>query len=43
MYTGQRGLEETTRIRAEFEASSAIQVTCCCGTITTGIWIDITT
>ena len=32
--TGQRGLEKNTRIRAEFEASSAIKVTCCCGTLT---------
>ena len=27
VYTGQRRMEENTRIRAEFEASSAIQVT----------------
>jgi hypothetical protein len=27
VYTGQRGMEENTRIKAGFESSSAIQVT----------------
>ena len=37
LYIGPRELEENTRIRVEFEASSAIQGTSCCGIIKTGI------